>query len=133
MRIEWTSGFDRFLTRLEEAPDDEITKAQFDHLAALLGELRYLPAKPDSESATFKRARQARRHELWRVAHPYHPDVAVRVIVWFPSDQQAVVAVFGFDKAKLGDVWYGRAVVEGEANVDEWIRQYPEEREPNER
>jgi hypothetical protein len=39
----------------------------------------------------------------------------------------AVVVVFGFDKAKLGDIWYGRAAVEGQANVDEWIRQYPAE------
>jgi hypothetical protein len=28
------------------------------------------PAKPTEETATFKHVRQARRHELWRVAHP---------------------------------------------------------------
>jgi hypothetical protein len=44
----------------------------------------YLRAKPDEESPTFKRIRQARRHELWRVAHPYDPDIAVRIICWFP-------------------------------------------------
>jgi hypothetical protein len=39
-----------------------------------------LPAKPDEESPTFKQVWQARRHELWRVAHPYDRDVAVRII-----------------------------------------------------
>lgn len=129
VRIDWTTGFDRYLIRLEEeaSGDDSLAGIRLDHLAALLDALRDIPTKPDSESAAFKRVRQARRHELWRVAHPYHPDVAVRVIVWFPSDQHAVVVVFGFDKAKLGHIWYGRAAVEGQANVDEWIRQYPAE------
>jgi hypothetical protein len=51
---------------------------------ALLQALNDLPARPDEESPTFKRVRQATRHELWRVAHPYDPDVAVRIICWFP-------------------------------------------------
>ncbi len=75
----------------------------------------------------FQRVRQARRHEPWRVAHPFHPDVAVRVIVWFPSVEHAVVVMFGFDKARVGDVWYGRADVEGQANLDEWIGQQADE------
>jgi hypothetical protein len=131
MRIDWTDSFDRYLTRLEEeaSTDDQVAVARLDHLAALLDALRDLPVKPESEGATLKRVRQARRHDLWRVAHPFHPDVAVRVIVWFPTDQHAVVVVFGFDKAKSGDVWYGRAANEGQANVDEWLRQHPTEGE----
>ena len=87
------------------------------------------PAEPEEESATFKRVRQARRHQLWRVAHPFALDVAVRVIVWFPPDGEVVVALFSFDKAKLGDVWYDRAAVEGQALVDQWIRQHPRSQE----
>jgi hypothetical protein len=33
------------------------------------------------ESATFKRVQQARRHELWRVAHTHDPEVAMRVML----------------------------------------------------
>lgn len=63
------------------------------------------------------------------MAHPFDPDVAVRIIVWFPSDGEVVVALFSFDKAKLGDVWYDRAAIEGQSLVDEWIRGHPQSQE----
>jgi hypothetical protein len=90
---------------------------------ALLQALNDLPAKPDEESPTFKRVRQARRHELWRVAHPYDPDVAVRIICWFPANDQIVIALVGFDKKAIGDVFYASAAARGEAIVDAWLRQ----------
>jgi hypothetical protein len=71
------------------------------------------PAKPDEESPTFKRVRQARRHEVWRVAHPYDPDVAVRIICWFPANDQIVLALAGLDKKPIGDVFYSSVVVAG--------------------
>ena len=67
--------------------------------------------------------RQARRHELWRVAHPFDPAVAVRVICWFPSDGEVVIALVGFDKKTIGDVFYASATARGEALVDAWLRQ----------
>jgi hypothetical protein len=90
---------------------------------ALLQELNELPAKPEEETATFKRVRQARRHELWRVAHPFDPAVAVRIICWFPSDGEIVIALVGFDKKTIGDVFYASAAARGEALVDAWLRQ----------
>ncbi len=81
----------------------------------MLQALNDLPAKPTEESATFKRVRQARRHELWRVAHPFDPDVAVRIICWFPADESVVVALVGFDKKPIGDVFYASAAVRGSA------------------
>jgi hypothetical protein len=91
---------------------------------ALLAELQDLPAPPRQETATLKRVRQARRHELWRLAHPYDPDVAVRIIVWFPDKATAVIALVGFDKARLGDVWYASAAARSEAMVDQWLREH---------
>jgi hypothetical protein len=82
-----------------------------------------LQQKPE-ESATFKRVRQAKRHELWRVAHPYDPEAAVRIICWFTSDETVVVALVGFDKKSIGDVFYTSAAARGEALVDQWIRQH---------
>jgi hypothetical protein len=90
---------------------------------ALLQELSDLPAKPEEETATFKRVRQAHRHELWRVAHPFDPSVAVRIICWFPSDTEVVIALVGFDKKAIGDVFYASAAARGEAMVDAWLRQ----------
>jgi|ERR1035438_2438149 hypothetical protein len=66
---------------------------------------------------------QARRHELWRVAHPFDPEVAVRIICWFPADDQVVIALIGFDKKTIGDVFYASAAARGEALVDAWLRQ----------
>jgi hypothetical protein len=90
---------------------------------ALLQALMELQRKPE-ESATFKRVRQAKRHELWRVAHPYDPEAAVRIICWFTSDETVVVALVGFDKKSIGDVFYTSAAARGEALVDQWIRQH---------
>jgi len=77
--VDWTDEFDRWLTNAEEQGGKLLEVA-----VALLQSLNDLPAEPDEESPTFKRVRQARRHELWRVAHPYAPDVAVRIICWIP-------------------------------------------------
>jgi hypothetical protein len=75
----------------------------------MLAELQDLEKKPQEASATYKRVRQARRHELWRVGHPFDERVAVRIICWFPDDSTVVVAVVGFDKA--GAATSGTAVL----------------------
>jgi len=131
VRITWPASFAARVAELQKgvAEGDRLARKRLAALRALLEALRELGAQPDEESATFKRVRQARRHELWRVAHPFDPDVAVRIIVWFPSDGEAVVALFSFDKARLGDVWYDRAAIEGQLLVDQWIRQHPQSEE----
>jgi hypothetical protein len=116
--VDWTSEFDRWLTHAEEQGGRLLETA-----VALLQELNDLPAKPEEETATFKRVRQARRHELWRVAHPFDPDIAVRLICWFPSDQEVVIALIGFDKKTIGDIFYASAAARGEALVDALLRQ----------
>ncbi len=115
--MDWPEEFDRWLTNIETAGGRLAVVT-----VALLQALNDLPGKPVEESATFKRVRQARRHELWRVAHPYDPDVAVRLICWFPDSESVVVALIGFDKKTIGDVFYTSAAVRGEALVDAWLR-----------
>jgi hypothetical protein len=131
VRITWPASFAARVTELQKgvAEGDRPARKRLAALRALLEALRELAAKPEEESATFKRVRQARRHELWRVAHPFDPDVAVRIVVWFPSGGEVVVALFSFDKANLGDVWYDRAAIEGQLLVDQWIRQHPQSQE----
>jgi hypothetical protein len=116
--VDWTDEFDRWLTHAEEQGGRLLAVA-----VALLQELNDLSAKPEDETATFKRVRQARRHELWRVAHPFDPAVAVRIICWFPNYEEVVIALVGFDKKAIGDVFYASAVARGEALVDAWLRQ----------
>ena len=59
MIVDWTDEFDRWLTNTEEQGGKLLEVA-----VALLQALNDLPAKPDEESPTFKRVRQARRHQL---------------------------------------------------------------------
>jgi hypothetical protein len=94
---------------------------------AMLADLQDLDKKPTEESATYKRVRQARRHELWRVGHPFDQQAAVRIICWFPDATTVVIALVGFDKAKHGDVWYSSAAARGEVLVDQWLREHEEE------
>lgn len=82
--------------------------------------LTELEGEPDEEGVTFTRVRQAKRHRLWRVGHPFETDVAVRIVFWFESDR--VVVALGFNKARLGDVWYASAATRAEALVDQWRR-----------
>jgi hypothetical protein len=116
--VDWSDEFDRWLSHAEEQGGRLLAVA-----TALLQELSGLPSKPTEESATFKRVQQARRHELWRVAHPFDPDVAVRVICWFPSGEEVVIALVGFGKKAIGDVFYASAAARGETMVDAWLRQ----------
>ncbi len=79
--------------------------------------------RPLAAARRRRRVRQARRHEFWRVAHPFDPDVAVRIICWLPADDEVVIALIGSDKKAIGDVFYASAAVRGEALVDAWLRQ----------
>jgi len=128
MEVEWGSQFEKALRRAEQEALGGTGEAseRFAQLHGLLDSLRRLDNKPSSESPKYKRVRQARRYELWRIAHPYNPHAAVRVIVWFPSSDKAVLALFAFDKAKLGDIWYDRATRESEATLDQWRRDNPD-------
>jgi hypothetical protein len=90
---------------------------------ALLDYLVNLPERPTEETATLKRVRQAKRYEVWRLAHPYDPDVAVRILCWFPDEQMAVVALVAGDKKKISDQWYDSATPRAEAAIDQWLRE----------
>lgn len=94
---------------------------------ALLSYLRDLAERPQVETATLKRVRQAKRHEIWRLAHPFDPDVAIRILCWFPDGHTAVLALVGGDKVRMGDVWYDSATPRAEAAVDQWQREQTEE------
>jgi hypothetical protein len=56
-------------------------------------------------------------HELWRVVPPAIPTLP------FPANDQIVLALVGFDKKSIGDVFYASAAARGEAIVDAWLRQ----------
>jgi len=112
-----------FVTWLQNQPAGSPERRYAD---AALRFLRSLAAAPsDDLPPTLKRVRQARRHRIWRVSHPYDPAVAVRVLCWFPDPDTAVVALIGGDKATIGDLWYDSATPRAELAVDQWLLTHP--------
>ncbi|ROZ87996.1 hypothetical protein [Gordonia sp. OPL2] len=130
MLIDWSREFDDYLTRLEEsaARGNVVDRSRLDLLLAELQVLAELEAVPVVESATLKRVRQSRRYVVWRVSHPFRDGVAVRLIVWFPDDEHAVVALFAGDKARMGDVFYDSVGPRADAAIEAWKQQTKNER-----
>jgi hypothetical protein len=116
--VDSTDEFDRWLTNAEEQ-GGKLLEVE----VALLQALNDLPAKPDEEFPTFKRARQARRHELWRVAHPYVPRRRCPDHLLVPRQRPSRARAGRSDKKSIGDVFYASAAARGEAIVDAWPRQ----------
>jgi hypothetical protein len=66
----------------------------------------------------------------YRLQGIFDPDVAVRVICWFPPDDKAVVVVMlGGDKGKMGDVFYSSVPVRANALIEQWQREMSSEEE----
>lgn len=91
--------------------------------------LRGLQEPPSlaAETPDLKFVRQSRRYQLWRVSHPFNPELAIRLICWFPPDASAVVvALFFGDKAKIGDVWYDSVASRADRLIDQYKREKAE-------
>jgi hypothetical protein len=133
--IDWPADFGIWLDRLEAdaRSGDTRSRSILVFVARALDQLRNLAEPPtrDTETATLRWVRQSRRYPLWRVSHAYHPDVAVRLICWFPPGAcTAVVALFAVDKARLGDVFYDGVAARADPLIDQWKREAAYEEKP---
>jgi hypothetical protein len=122
--IDWSDEFDTWLNRLEEQADsDPISARRLDYVTAQLQLLQELSDRPTEDTASMRRVRQSGRHLVWRLSHPFDPDIAVRLIVWFPDEQHAVIALFAGDKARMGDVFYNSVGTRADAAIEKWQRE----------
>ena len=121
MEVLVTGEYQRFRQRVIDEDRARATGG-IPVLLAMEAQVVELVAEPTQDSATFKRVRQATRHRLWPVAHPFRPQVALRIILWFPDPHTVVLALLGHHKAQSGDAWFGCAARNGEAIVDEYLR-----------
>lgn len=95
-----------------------------------LAQLRSLLGHPNEETPDLKRVRQSKDFQVWRTAHPFDPDIAFRLICWFPPDTETVVvALFGADKAQMGDVFYNSVGTRADTAIRQWLSQTQEERQ----
>lgn len=118
VEIEYGREFKTWLGNLKKEGGVRLALA-----AALLGYVRDLPAPPTEDTMTLKRVRQCRRYPVWRLAHPFEPEIAIRILCWFPNEKTVVVALVGGDKGPIGDVWYDSAAPRAEAAIDQWHRE----------
>lgn len=135
MDIDWPAEFGHWLDQLEERAraGDALARTTLALAARALDQLRNLTEVPvrENETATLKWVRQSRRYPLWRVSHAYHPQVALRLICWFPPDTgTVVVALFAGDKARMGDVFYNSVGARADALIDQWKRETSFEEKP---
>lgn len=128
MLIDWSDDFDTYLTRLEESTD-AVDRQRLRLVQAELLILQKLEQAPTEDTPSLKRVRQSRRYQVWRVAHPYREGIAIRLIVWFPTADRVVVALFAGDKARMGDVFYDSVGTRADAAIDSWMIQTRKERE----
>lgn len=132
VRIYWPTEFGDWLARVRAtaADGDEYATVLLQYTAAALELLNDLPEPPTEETADLKQVRQSRRHQVWRISHPYHEGVAMRLICWFPPDSKtAVVTVYAGDKARIGDIWYSSVANRADALIDQWKREVRYDRE----
>jgi hypothetical protein len=128
--VDWTREFDRWWSHVQslaEARPDPTNARVFRLTVAQIQYLQDLSAEPLEETPTLRRVVRSSQYPLWRVSHPYEPGIAVRLIVWFPPEHDAVVVVaLGVNKAKMGDVFYDGAGRRADAAIDEWIAETEE-------
>ncbi|MFK4481634.1 hypothetical protein [Curtobacterium sp. AB7] len=120
MQIDWPREFNDQLDRLE-TDTTERGRKRLQLLTFMLKRLRDLDSTPVQDTAMIKRVRQSKQHPVWRVSHPYVAGVALRLICWFPPDEdRVVVALFSGDKASMGDVFYDTVGVRADRLVNRW-------------
>lgn len=120
MQIDWPREFNDQLDRLETDTTERGQK-RLQLLTFMLKRLRDLDSAPLQDTAMIKRVRQSKQHPVWRVSHPYVAGVALRLICWFPPDEdRVVVALFSGDKASMGDVFYDTVGVRADRLINRW-------------
>lgn len=127
MEVQWPETFQRMLDRYraDAAQGKDRETEIYALLLAAVDELRDLNGEPEEESFTFKIVRQSRKRTLWRVSHPFIDGLAVRVIAWFPPEENdtVVVALFSGEKSNIGDVFYNSVEDRAETAIQAWYRE----------
>ncbi len=130
MNVDAPEEFFDWLDRTEAKArsGDEHARRVLARATDALNLLRSLSRAPTADMPDLKRVRQSGEHLVWRTAHPYDPDIALRLICWFPpTTDTVVVALFAGDKAHMGDVFYNTVGSRADAAIHQWQYQTQEE------
>ena len=129
VKVDGPEEFFDWLDRTQNKAEggDERARRQLARAIDALNQLRKLQAPPTVDMPDLKRVRQSKTYIVWRTAHPYDPEIAFRLICWFPPDSSTVVvALFAADKARMGDVFYNSVGARADAAIQLWLNETQE-------
>jgi hypothetical protein len=124
--VDWTPEFDRWWENIE-SKSDPLSKRIATIVIAQMKFLTDLESRPVENMATLRTVSQSKKYRLWRVSYPYEKEIAVRLIVWFPPDDAAVVVVaLGVNTAPMGDIFYDGVANRADAAIYAWLQETEE-------
>lgn len=118
--------------KAKAAGGDAHAEATLRLLAAQVAVLRDLDGEPVEETPTVRRVVQSGEFPVWRLSHPFREGFAVRTIVWFTPQGEAVLMLFFSDKAQMGDTFYNSVGSRADQVIEEWLRDQPAQKNPKE-
>ncbi|MGD9622220.1 MAG: hypothetical protein AB7G47_19530 [Mycolicibacterium sp.] len=130
MDVDGPEEFFNWLDRTEAKAKggDEHARRMLGRAVDALNQLRRLDGPPVADMPDLKQVRQSREYPVWRTAHPFDPEIAFRLICWFPpGGSTVVVTLFAADKARMGDVFYNSVGTRADAAIRQWLTETQEE------
>jgi hypothetical protein len=130
VNVDGPAEFFDWLDRTESKArnGDEPARRLLARAVDALNQLRTLEQAPAEDTPDLKQVRQSKTYPVWRTAHPFDPDIAFRLICWFPPrSATVVVALFAADKARMGDVFYNSVGSRADAAITTWLHETQEE------
>lgn len=130
MDVDGPEEFFNWLDRIEAKAKagDEHSRRLLARAADALNQLRGLETPPVEDKPDLKRVRQSKEYLVWRTAHPFDPEIAFRLICWFPpGGSTVVVALFAADKARMGDVFYNSVGSRADVAIRRWLNETQED------
>lgn len=124
--VDAPEEFFDWLDRVEAKADagDAASVRMLARVTDALVQLRELDGPPAEDRLDLKRVRQSKKFPVWRTAHPFDAQIALRLICWFPpGSTTVVVALFATDKARMGDVFYDGVGARADVAIERWIRE----------
>lgn len=127
--VDAPEEFFDWLDRVEAKADagDAASVRVLARVTDALVQLRKLDGPPAEDRPDLKRVRQSKKFPVWRTAHPFDTQIALRLICWFPpGSNSVVVALFAADKARMGDVFYDGVGARADVAIERWLRETAE-------
>lgn len=124
MLIDWTDEYQRWRDRIDadRAVGNVSAQVQNDLADFHLETLQNLDNEPSEDTPTLMRVRQRGKFPLWRLSHPFIDGIAIRTVVWFPTEGEVVIVAIGAEKSAIGDLFYDAIGDRSDQAIENYLR-----------